>query len=262
MKRPVLFVVLTTQRSGSGWLVDLLNDHPDVVTYGEMFRVTDTTIADYGATAAPRFEVMVPSDVFSTSASLAWRRYEYVRGLARAHPGVSAVGFKLMYDQTRDHPGLMWSLVLARARFVHLIRRDYLSALVSFDIAFDRDRWHYHEGEEVPTARIHADPSELLRRLEERDDEIARFRRQLSALPVRVQEVAYEDLSERRDDALRDVLEFLGVGPARHRLRSPLVPTGPASALDVIENRDEVVAALSGTRYASMARVPRQSAAG
>ena len=52
-----------------------------------------------------------------------------------------------MYDQTRDHPGLVPALALMRARFVHLVRHDSLSAIVSFDIAHARDRWHYHAGE-------------------------------------------------------------------------------------------------------------------
>jgi LPS sulfotransferase NodH len=257
VKRPRLFVILTTQRSGSGWLVDLLNDHPDVVTYGEVFRVTDTSVAEYGATAVPNFEVMVPAGTFSTSVSLVWQRFDYVRGLARAHPGARAVGFKLMYDQTRDHPGLMSALVLAGARFVHLVRRDHLSALISFDIAFHRDRWHYYEGDEVPTARVHADPGELLRRLDERDSEITRFRRRVSRLPVRVHELAYEDLRERRDDVLREVVHFLGAPSVPRPLRSPLVPTSSVSGLDALENRDDVVAALAGTRFASLARVPR-----
>ena len=44
VSRPTMFVVLTTQRSGSSWLVDLLDDHPAVTAYAEMFRVTDTTV--------------------------------------------------------------------------------------------------------------------------------------------------------------------------------------------------------------------------
>ena len=253
MARAVLFVVLTTQRSGSAWLVDLLNDHPAVVAYAELFRVGDTTVPDYGATQVPRFEVMVPPGTHSTSSTLAWRRHEYVAGLARAHAGASAVGFKLMHDQARDHLGLMSALVFARARFVHLVRRDHLSALVSFDLAAERNRWRYHEGDEVSADHVHVDPAELLRRLDERDSEVAHFRRRLSRLPVRVCEVAYEDLRERRDHVLRSVLDFLGVPPPSHRLRSQLIPTGPVSGLDAVENRAEVVAALSGTRYAVMA---------
>ena len=202
--RQTTFVILTTQRSGSGWLVDLLDDHPSIAAYEELFRVTDTTVARHGATRVPRFELMVGPSTFSTSAGLVARRHRYVRGLARAHPEARAVGFKLMYDQTRDHPGLVPALALMRARFVHLVRHDSLSAIVSFDIAHARDRWHYHAGERVQPPRVWADTARLLTRLQERDDEIERFRRLLSRLPVPVHEVAYEDLLARRDDVLGD----------------------------------------------------------
>ena len=155
--RQTTFVILTTQRSGSGWLVDLLDDHPAIAAYEELFRVTDTTVARRGATRVPRFEVMVGPSTFSTSAGLVPRRHRYVRGLARAHPEARAVGFKLMYDQTRDHPGLVPALALMRARFIHLVRHDSLSAIVSFDIAHARDRWHYHAGERVQPPRVWAD---------------------------------------------------------------------------------------------------------
>ena len=92
MTRQTTFVLLTTQRSGSGWLVDLLDDHPAIVAYDELFRVTDTTVARHGATRVPRFEVMVGPSTFSTSAGLAAKRRRYVRGLVRAHPEARAVG--------------------------------------------------------------------------------------------------------------------------------------------------------------------------
>ena len=131
MRRPTTFVILTTQRSGSGWLVDLLDDHPSVVAYEELFKVTETTVARHGASVVPRFEVMVGPRTWSTSRGLVLKRYDYLRGLARAHPGADAVGFKLMYDQTRDHPWLVAMLIMMRARFVHLVRRNSLSAVLS-----------------------------------------------------------------------------------------------------------------------------------
>jgi hypothetical protein len=54
-----------------------------------MFRMTDTTVPDYGATDVPRFEVAVSGRNESTS--LARRRYAYLRGLERAHPCAQAV---------------------------------------------------------------------------------------------------------------------------------------------------------------------------
>jgi LPS sulfotransferase NodH len=249
-----MFVVLTTQRSGSSWLVDLLNDHPAVTAYAEMFRVTDTTVSDYGATEVPRFEAMVSRANFSTSKVLAGRRHAYLRGLEQAHPGVQAVGFKLMYDQTRDHPGLLSLLVLHRARFIHLVRRDLLGGILSFDRAEQRGRWHYHEGDAIPSARVRADTSDLLRRLDEREGEIQRFRRRLRRLPSRVLEVAYEDLSERHDDVLQRLLQFLGVAPAQIDLTSTLVRSAPESSVKALENLDDVRATLEGTRFEWLAR--------
>lgn len=252
MRRPTLFVLLTTQRSGSGWLVDLLDDHPAITSYEELFRVSAATFSRHGASAVPHFEVMVGPGTFSTSPGLVRQRYRYVRSLVRAHPGSRAVGFKLMYDQTRDHPGLMGVLTLMRARFVHLVRRDSLGAIISFDIAHARDRWHYHAGDSVPSLRVRMDTASVLGRLQERDDEIDRFRRRLARLPVPVHEVAYEDLVTRRDETLAGVVDFLGVPPAEQPLRSSVVRAARERTVDLVENRDDLLAALAGTRYESL----------
>jgi LPS sulfotransferase NodH len=251
---PTTFVILTTQRSGSSWLVDLLDDHPGVAAYAEMFRVTDTTVPDYGADDVPRFEDTLGPVTSSTARNLAGRRYRYLRGLARAHPGSQAVGFKLMYDQARDHPGLLTLLALRRARFVHLVRRDILGGIASFDRAEQIGRWRFHEGDPVPRARVRVDPLDLLRRLDAREREIEGFRRRLRRLPARVLEVTYEDLCGRRDDVLQHVLRFLGVEPSRTELRSSLVRSAPESTSTAIENFEEVREVLAGTRYAWLAR--------
>lgn len=158
-----------------------------------------------------------------------------------------------MYDQTRDHPGLVLALTAVGARFVHLVRRDLLSAVVSFDIAQECDRWHYYEGDAVKRRAMRADTKELLTRLRERDADIERFRRRLRHLPVPVHEVVYEDLVARRDEVLRDVTAFLGVPAATRPLRSELVRTTTGRTADLLENRDEVRAALAGTEYGWLA---------
>ena len=253
MRRPTTFVILTTQRSGSGWLVDLLDDHPSVAAYEELFKVTETTVPRHGASVVPRFEVMVGPRTWSTSRGLILKRYEYLRGLARAHPGADAVGFKLMYDQTRDHPWLVAMLIMMRARFVHLVRRNSLGAVLSFDIAHEHDRWHHYAGEESPPLRVRTDASSLVERLARRDREIDGFRRRLARLPVHVHEVVYEDLVARQDEVLGEVLSFLDVPETSRSLRSSLVRPTRERALDRIENRDDVVAALAGTPYESLA---------
>jgi LPS sulfotransferase NodH len=253
MRPRTTFVVLTTQRSGSGWLVDLLDDHPAIAAYEELFRVTDTTVPSHGASRVPRFEVMVDPSTFSTSAGLLAKRCRYIRSLSRAHPEARAVGFKLMYDQTRDHPGLLPTLALMRARFVHLVRCDSLSAIVSFDIAHAHDRWHHHTDRRVWPPRVRVDTTRLLPRLQQRDEEIRRFRRLLSRLPVPVHEVVYEDLLARRDEVLDGVADFLGVPAAATPLRSTLVRPSAGRTVDLVENRDAVRSALAGTDYERLA---------
>jgi LPS sulfotransferase NodH len=254
VSRPTPFVVLTTQRSGSSWLIDLLNEHPAVVAYPELFRVGETAVYEYGASDVPLFEVMVQPGIWSVSRRLVRWRYRYVRSVYRAHPHAQAVGFKLMYDHTRDHPGLMSILALARVRVVHLVRRGHLGALVSFDLAEQRRRWFYREGEEIAPSRVRVEPQELLRRLEEREGEIERFRRRLARRPVPVLEVTYEDLLEQRDEVLRSVLGFLGVAPADTALKSSLVRVSrPEQLASRIENYEEIRSALAGTRFASLA---------
>ena len=78
------------------------------------------------------------------------------------------------------------------------------------------------------------------------DDEIERFRRLLSRLPVPVHEVAYEDLLARRDDVLGALSDFLGVPAPPRTLRSKVVPTVPSRTVDLDQNRDAVRAALAG----------------
>lgn len=246
-------MILTTQRSGSSWLVDLLDHHPSITAYGELFRVTDTSVSCYGATAVPKFEVMVGPRTFSVSAGLAAKRLRYVRGLVRAHPDARAVGFKLMYDQTRDHGGLLGALALLRVKFVHLVRRDSLSAVVSFDIASESARWHFRFGDAMSLPPIRADTASLVDRLQQRDREIERFRTRLARMAVPVHEVAYEDLVARHEEALGAVVEFLGLPRPAAPLHSSLVRPTYRRPIDLVENREEVVATLAGTEYESLA---------
>jgi LPS sulfotransferase NodH len=248
--RQTQFVVLTTQRSGSSWLVDLLNAHPRIAAYAEMFRVTDTSVPVYGANRVLPFETMVPPGTWSVSRVQFRRRYDYLRGLGRAHPRAGAVGFKLMYDQTRDHPGLLATLVVRRTRFIHLVRHNHVRALLSFDVAERSNGWHPRAGEEVAATRVRVDPTRIVERLEDRASEIERFRRRLRLVPAAVLEVSFEELRADRDDVLARIHRFLRVPRSDLEPRTSIVPT-PVRLADAIENVDDVRRALTGTRFAS-----------
>src|SRR5688572_22652128 len=104
----VRFVVLTTSRAGSTWLIELLNMQSGVKAHGELFldrpRLTPAIadLADY-----PRFVELhgTPS----------WTRIpkvlSYLSALYRAQ---GTVGFKLMYSQLREHPEILVYLAARR----------------------------------------------------------------------------------------------------------------------------------------------------
>ena len=169
-------------------------------------------------------------------------------------PGARRSASSSCTTRRATHPGLHGLLVLRRARFIHLVRRDLLGAILSFDRAEQHGRWRYHEGDAIPGARVRADTSDILRRLDEREREIERFRRRLRRLPSKVIEVAYEDLSERRDEVLQRVLQFLGATPSPTALTSSLVRSAPPRDSEVLENPDDVRAALTGTRFEWLVR--------
>jgi hypothetical protein len=61
-------------------------------------------------------------------------------------------------------------------------------------------------------------------------------------------EISYEELVGRHDETLSAICDFLGV-EADVRLDSVYVPIRKGPKLDLVENVDEVRAALAGTRF-------------
>lgn len=254
MSRPRTFVVLTTARSGSSWLVDLLDSHPGIAAYAELFLVGTRDPAIYGSRDVPRFEATLELGRRSTSSSLVLRRNAHLARLAVAHRGLQAVGFKLLYSQADVHPGLYPWLALRRARFVHLVRRNVLDGVVSWEAATALGRYLFKDGEAIPRVRLRIEPNDLLERLMEREQAVERWRRRLARLRLRVVEVVYEDLLDRRDEELARILRFLGVERGSASFTTSLVRSTPVRTADAIENYEEVRAALVGTRFEWMLR--------
>jgi len=120
------FITLTTQRSGSSFLMQSLRSHPQIIAFGELFQIRrigfNTPGFDNDSKALMRFRNRRPRDFL-----------EWVlrRGYDQA---VRAVGFKVHYNHLERPP-----LDLARAhlaalpglRVLHLKRRNLLRAYLS-----------------------------------------------------------------------------------------------------------------------------------
>src|SRR5439155_9377077 len=150
------FIVLSTQRSGSTWVVDMLSSHPRVVAYSELFMHGGEGTPSWGPVQdLPYWQTYIREQRGGRLA----RPVQLWRYLGRAfeeRPGVDAVGFKLMYSQLIIiAKPLMPALWLKRVRIVHLMRRNALDVVLSKEAGqARRGVLHAREGQPVEAVRV------------------------------------------------------------------------------------------------------------
>lgn len=226
---PVDFVILCLGRTGSTHLQSLLDSHPDVRCYGELF--TDVDLATgYGES---RVETFIAS------------RYEdpiaYLRAVT---DGVKAraIGFKLPTNSLRAFPEATSVLDDPTVRVVRLSRRNLLALLVSRRLLAATGVPQSTHGS-YGDARVRLEPRRCLtafrhmeedeRRLDDLAGDHSTFR------------LDYEQLVT--GDRLEELQRFLGVAP--EELNSWFSKLRTHSLRYAVENWAEVETALRGTPY-------------
>ena len=245
------FVVLSTQRSGSTWVVDMLESHPRVVAYSELFM--------HGGEGKPKWggEKDLPYwQTYSRGKNRVTKPYwlwKYLDQAFREREGIDAIGFKLMYSQlTRISRPLMPMLWLKRVRIIHLIRRNALDVVLSKEAGAARGgRLHARDGNDVEQVRLNLDTDTLLRRMTLHERAIAGARVRFKKVGLPYNEVVYEDLAA-DESGFADLFRFLGVDP--EPVTSSLQKLNPTSHEELIENYGEVRDALEGTEFAPLLR--------
>ena len=125
---------------------------PQVVAYGELLRRGADGPPDYGGDDVPYFQEYLAGRGGRTRMESV-ERLVYLRAVFRDRPGVRAAGFKLMYGQVRESPGVLQYLALRRVRAVHLVRANLLDAVISYEVAKKTGVFHPHRGEFVRGGR-------------------------------------------------------------------------------------------------------------
>ena len=238
------FCILTSQRSGSTWLKSLLDSHPQIRCFGELFLYR-------------------PWPDWPDSVQLPY--YEYRRrnpgrrpaitgryiGALTQYPGDhGALGFKLMYNQLAAFPEIAYALIKHRFRMIHLVRLNPL------DVVISRQRMRktgIHHGTIRPPAQaIQLDVSRLRGQLLGQEAMVRSARLLLKMLPLTHCEMTYEGLCTDRDACLNAAAHFLGVDDGTANYQSALQKLGTESYRERIANYDQVRAKLYGTRFARL----------
>jgi hypothetical protein len=225
------FAILCVGRVGSQHLVSLLDSHPDITCFSEPFAPAWGIDMQRGTLSVPHFASTEHERPVSY-----WE--ELTAGLE-----TRLVGLKLPWSSIEAHPAALELIEDPAIDIVRLTRRDPVAQYVSARLALESGIWHSIQGT-YEERTITVDPDRCLSAL----DRISREESQLEELchDRRVLRLTYEELvaGERIDE----LQSFLGVEPRRLTSRYERLRERPLE--DIIENFDELAAALAETPFA------------
>jgi LPS sulfotransferase NodH len=246
------FLILSTQRSGSTWLVDTLASHSQIKAYTELFLMNGDGCPDWS-----KYKDIVYWNTFRDSKkiqnkgasdiSLLW---EYLKLFYnRGEPNIGAYGFKLMYDQLKRYPAIVVYVIVNRVRIIHLYRENIVASVLSNVLRGARKKAHTTSNEELEQVYIPLDISSTKREIFWQCRKIELMKAVLRVLPVKVMSLSYESMVA-DPNCLRDVFIFLEV--KNLDIKSDLKRVGRKSIKEEISNVDDLLEALGGTQFEPM----------
>ena len=224
------FVLQSLPRSGSIMLGRLLDQHPQLRCFGEIFSIKPVHLAEPIAAGAPRDPA---GRLAHFAARAAPRRWGFRAHVYHGTPG---------YDP--DHFGDFWP-ALGASRVIHLLRRNLLHRCVSHRVAHLTDQWFVRTGEEASLRRVTV--RLCAREVAEDCETMASWQAVGNARFPAAYRVFYEDMLIDLPGTLRALLSHLevdgavGLAPATMRMSR--------SMRETVENYDELKRHFQGSRW-------------
>ena len=236
-------IVLTTQRTGSTFLVACLRSHPEIECAGEILN---------GDPDEPRPEYRGPLKGLLKAAryaeSGAWLPGRWIEAyFRRGHAPVRC--FKAMYNQLSRPLAMRYFDRNTDIRVIHLRRRNLLKVHVSTLLMTKRRFVQTRVPTEAVWTRV--DPAKAIESMRRAREQYERFHRAFERHPRL--EIEYERLFDRQylqADTAREICGFLGV--STRPMGSNLLKLNPDALRDMVTNYDELAAAVSRTEFSDL----------
>lgn len=242
------FIVLTTQRTGSSWLIDLLSNHPEISAYGEIF-----------INRIPNREnpwvkgLMPPISFYEFKQNNCERHFlviNYLRYLDKMVFGNKANGFKMMYNQLGRNTETILPLIFNNFRIIHLIRKNILDIIISRKHLHTKGMKHFVNDEQKNKIRtVSLNPDTIIQEIGNIERKVDFFRKLLFILPLRTLTVFYEDLVKEKETTLNKIFKFLNVNGNIIISKTRFRKIHTIAKSDLIENFDAIQKILSATKY-------------
>lgn len=200
------FLILCRSRTGSNLLVSLLQSHPQIRAFGEVFTSDNCIHWGYPGYLSNEILQLREQKPIQFLNDVVYRE---VLSL------VSVVGFKLFYNHAQDkHQKVVWKYLqqMPDLKVIHLKRQNILKAHVSHKIAERNDQWilldNQQEREFEPLKLDYAECLEAFEKTRAYEHDCEQFFAQ-SNHPILT--LNYEKLHRKPEKTHRKLLHFLGV---------------------------------------------------
>lgn len=234
------FIILGRSRSGSNLLRGLLNAHPQVMAFGEIFQNKDEI--SWGLSGYPQNRKLQEQFLHEPVALLQEQVFR------KQSKDVRAVGFKIFYYHAQDDDWRpVWDFLQNERslQVIHIKRINMLRTHLSRKLALETDRWVNVTGERQTFQPIMLDYAECLADFEQTQSWQDESDRIFADHPLC--HISYEGLSADIDAEMARVQEFLGVDllpvtPETHQQNTQALS-------DSIANYEELKRQFAGTRW-------------
>ena len=247
-REKIRFLILANMRTGSRWLHDLIDSHPEACCLHELLNGAELHLTKNREFFREKFGY--PTPMFPPALKMGW----YFLSAFRKH---HAAGFRL-FPEHMSYPG---SEELVRkwndaedVRVIELQRKNLLRSYTSLRIAEEFDIWRveYRADYTSIERRVKIDPEAFTEYATQLKNASQELRERLEERPLI--RVAYEDLLQEPEEQCNRLLDFLDL--PRHALSSDIKRTNPEPLPQLITNWPELVGKLSGTEYEWMTAEP------
>jgi LPS sulfotransferase NodH len=242
--KKINFVLFGTQRTGTTLLYTLLDNHPNIVCFGEVFQDVDTPC--HPTLGTKRYKSYIDMSVSRRVVDFVNRKYmisTYLGNIVSALE-YEAKGFKFMLDQAKKYPEVLNILQQNRFKIIHIWRSNILKILVSRVKA--EVTGIYVSQHIVDSSKIHLDGESLIAHLKDIKTAQSELLEIIQGLPLDYISIQYENFLTNREMELGKILDFLEVDN-KFNLTTYLTKINPDELIDVIANYGEIAGILRGT---------------
>lgn len=222
------FIVLTRSRTGSTYLNQLLDSHPNISTLDEPYRIK-----------------------FIQTSFMIWNRV-----FSSKPKQIEQVGFKLMYYHDLNVNNSVWDILKNNldVKIIHLQRHNLLRCLISRELAVKMKAFHSHEidgNRNILKKKVFINPDKIIRDLELTETS------KIKALKLlenhQIIELYYEDFCN-NTTKLNEVLQFLNLPSVE--LKSSLKKMNPEPLEDLVSNYSDIYNRLRNTKWSYLLDLP------